>query len=115
MKIEWSDEALNALASKFDPPATVWKLVSDNEGCGCAVNGVPFLWAVDAPAPGDLRADSGPLELWYEPQHAVYFDDKLRISYDGGTRGLKLSSDGQIYTNTLGTVDLRTAAGTHHR
>lgn len=115
MKIEWSEEAASALRSKFDPPVRVWKLVSDNEGCGCAVNGVPFLWAVDGPAPGDVRADSAPVELWYEPQHAVYFDEVLRVSYDGTARSFKLSSDGQIYTNRLGTVDLRTSASTHQR
>ncbi|MDG0813016.1 iron-sulfur cluster biosynthesis family protein [Cohnella rhizosphaerae] len=115
MRIEWTREAAAALQAKFDPPVRVWKLVSDNEGCGCAVNGVPFLWAVDAPAEGDLRADSEPVEVWYEPRHAVYFDDALRVSYDGANRSFKLSSDGQIYTNALGTVDLRTSASTHSR
>ncbi|SFB16972.1 Uncharacterized protein YqkB [Cohnella sp. OV330] len=115
MRIEWTIEAAAALQAKFDPPVRVWKLVSDNEGCGCAVNGVPFLWAVDEPAPGDLRADGEPIELWYEPRHAVYFDDVLRISYDGANRSFKLSSDGQIYTNSLGIVDLRTSASTHTR
>ncbi|MCC3373221.1 iron-sulfur cluster biosynthesis family protein [Cohnella sp. REN36] len=107
MEVKWSAEAVDALRARFGPEARTWKLVSDAEGCGCAVNGVPALWAVNEPLPDDLRADGGPVELWYEKRHEVFFDDEMRITYDAAKRSFTLASDGQIYTNRLATVDRR--------
>ncbi|MBB6669138.1 iron-sulfur cluster biosynthesis family protein [Cohnella nanjingensis] len=111
MEIKWSAEAVEALRTRFGPDARIWKLVSDSEGCGCAVSGVPTLWALDAPLPDDIRADSEPVALWYEKRHEVYFDDVMRITYDAAKRSFTLASDGQIYTNRLATVDRRTEVG----
>ncbi|MFC4304778.1 iron-sulfur cluster biosynthesis family protein [Cohnella boryungensis] len=110
MFIQWSDEAVAEIAARFGPGASTWKLVSDSEGCGCAMNGVAALWMLDEPESGDLRAGSNRLEVWYEKRHEVFFDELLRVSYDAGRRAFKLASDGQIYSNQLRLEDRRTAA-----
>lgn len=109
IKIRWSDSALEALRAKFGPEPTVWKLMYDTEGCGCAVNGVPALWAIEAPRPDDVKADSGQVELWYEKRHEVFFDEELRGDYDPVNRRFRLASDSQIYTDRLSVTDRRNA------
>lgn len=109
MIIEWSEAAVAALRARTGDSSAVWKLVSDSEGCGCAMNGVPALWAVDAPEKDDLQAVSDPISLWYEPRHAIFFDEKMRITYNEQLRAFTLASDGQIYTNRLAVRDRRHA------
>src|SRR5262245_51437666 len=95
---------------RFGSNATVWKLVFDSEGCGCSVDGVPALWAIDQPAPDDLQARCDGVEVWYEKRHEVFFDEPLTITYLPEFRSFKLSSDGQIYTSRLIMQDRRTAS-----
>lgn len=116
MKIEWSGEAVDQLRARFGSDIRGFRLVYDTEGCGCAVNGVPALWAVDHPEPNDATAEGGPLALWHDPRHAVFFDDLLRVSFMPERQSFRLSSDNQIYTTRLVLTDHRTqpaAAGTH--
>ncbi|THF74615.1 iron-sulfur cluster biosynthesis family protein [Cohnella fermenti] len=107
MIIEWSAEAVQALQEKFGGSGAALKLVSDSEGCGCSVSGVPALWAVEAPGQGDLQAASEPFPVWYEPRHAIFFDERMRIAYNQDYRTFTLASDSQIYTNRLAVRDLR--------
>lgn len=110
MKMTWSPEAAEQLRAKFGPDVSAFRLVYDTEGCGCAVNGVPALCAVDGPAPGDMRIDSEPFGLSMDPGHAVFFDDSLRLDWVNGRSAFRLSSDSQIYTTSLAVSDRRSAA-----
>ncbi|WP_373231548.1 iron-sulfur cluster biosynthesis family protein [Cohnella sp.] len=110
MFIHWSDEAIAEMKSRFGPETRLWKLVSDSEDCGCSVNGVPTFWAVSAPESGELKAESNAFEVWYVPQHAVFFDEQLRVSYHSKNHSFQLASDGQIYTNRLKLTDKRSTS-----
>ncbi|MFC5700004.1 iron-sulfur cluster biosynthesis family protein [Cohnella faecalis] len=107
MKISWSPEASDELLRRYGDDAVEWRLVYDTEGCGCAVNGVPALWAVTGPEPDDSAADSTPFKLWHDPRQAVFFDDELRVSFNSEKMSFSLASDGQIYTSRLVLADRR--------
>ncbi|MFC5467670.1 iron-sulfur cluster biosynthesis family protein [Cohnella suwonensis] len=109
IRIEWSDEAIGEIRAKYGEDATVWKLVSDTEGCGCAMNGVPALWGIRAPAQGELKAESNAFDVWYEQRHEVFFEERLRLTYRSDTRAFALISDSQIYSNRLRLEDRRAA------
>lgn len=108
MYIEWSEEALRVRETRFGPGADRWKLVFDSEGCGCSVDGVPTLWLITNPDPGDVQAGTNEGEVWVKPQHLVFFEDKLRVGYLPEHRSFKLSSDGQTYTTRLKLQDRTT-------
>lgn len=110
MFIQWSEEAITEVNSLFGQKTQLWKLVFDSEDCGCSVNGVPTFWAVDTPENGELKAQSNAFEIWYVPQHAVFFDEHLRVSYNSDNRSFQLASDGQIYTNRLKLTDKRSTS-----
>ncbi len=110
MIVEWSEAALAEIATRYGPEARIWKLVSDSEGCGCAMNGVAALWLIEEPEQGDLQAESNGVEVWYEKRHEVFFDERMRVSYDPSKRAFKLASDGQIYSNRLRLEDRRATA-----
>jgi uncharacterized protein YqkB len=107
MNISWSPEAIAELHRRYGHNANEWKLVYDTEGCGCAVNGVPALWAVSEPEKGDLAAGSTGNILWYNKLQAVFFEDDMRISYQEDKRSFTLASDNQIYTTRLLITDRR--------
>src|SRR5262245_51597054 len=107
MNIIWSADAVAELQKRFGENANTWKLVYDTEGCGCAVNGVPVLWAVSSPDPDDQAASGNPFTLWYNVHHAVFFDDVLKIGFDPSKQSFSLSSDNQIYTTRLLISDHR--------
>lgn len=107
MKMTWSPEAEAVLRARFGADVPGFRLVYDTEGCGCAVNGVPALWAVDGAMPGDVSADSGPLRLWLNGQQSVFFDDALRLDYRSDRRSFTLASDNQTYTTRLVVEDHR--------
>lgn len=107
MILQWSELAALELRARFGEGAAVWKLAFDSEGCGCAMNGVPAIWAIDAPEEDDLKADGNAIDVYYEKRHEVFFDESMRISYDPSARAFKLSSDGQIYSNRLRIEDRR--------
>lgn len=107
MFIQWSEEAISEVHNRFGTASQVWKLVFDSEDCGCSVNGVPTFWAINPPENGELKAGSNAFEVWYVPEHAIYFDEQLRVSYHPNNRSFQLASDGQIYTNRLKLEDRR--------
>lgn len=100
MRIEFTQAASDRLAEQLGSGAKL-KLIYDTEGCGCAVNGVPAMRAVSGPEPGDLLAEGGPYEVWYSPQQAVFFEDRLTIDVKEGKTGYTLRSDNQIYTTSM--------------
>jgi uncharacterized protein YqkB len=112
MNVTWSDEAVRALRSRLGSDDATVKLVYDIEGCGCAVDGVPALWAVDRLEPDDVPAEGSAFPLWHKRQQEIFFEPELRIGYLEEKRAFTLSSDNQIYTNRLALVDQReNAAG----
>jgi uncharacterized protein YqkB len=98
-------ERLHALSGS---PDTMFKLVYDAEGCGCAVSGVPSLWMLDRSAmlQSDLTAASEPM-IVYERRHEVFYEDQLTLDYDPDRRRFRLSSNSQIYASDLPVVDRR--------
>ncbi|TJY44249.1 iron-sulfur cluster biosynthesis family protein [Cohnella pontilimi] len=110
MKIVWSPDAVQELRARYGSDIEAFRLVYDTEGCGCAVNGVPALWAVTESAPGEIRADSEPFVLWHDPRHALYFDETLRIDFRADTNSFRLASDNQIYTSRMVLADRREQA-----
>jgi carbonic anhydrase len=110
MKMVWSPEAVAELRSRYGSDVAAWRLVYDTEGCGCAVNGVPALWAVTGPEQNDVAAVSEPFALWHDPRQALFFDDTLHISYQADKQSFRLSSDGQIYTSRMVLADRRKQA-----
>lgn len=115
MKMIWHPDAVSELKQRYGIDADKWRLVYDTEGCGCAVNGVPALWAVDEPTDRDIEAESSPFRLWHDPNHSVFFDELLRVSYDKDKRSFTLASDGQIYTSRLVLADHRDIAPVERR
>ena len=103
----WSPDAEAALRARFGADVAGFRLVYDTEGCGCAVNGVPALWAVDGPMPGDVEADSGPLALWIDEQQSVFFDEALKLDFRPDRQSYTLASDNQTYTTRLVVEDRR--------
>jgi uncharacterized protein YqkB len=107
LNIHWSPEAVLEMSRLFGDEALKLKLVSDSEGCGCSVSGVPTIWVIDEAAPADLQAVSDGAPVWYEERHEVFFDEHLRVTYRPEHRSFQLASDGQIYTNRLRIADHR--------
>jgi uncharacterized protein YqkB len=107
MKIECTPEAIDQLKARFGSPLPAFRFVYDTEGCGCAVNGVPALWATSSCVPGDVPAESQTLAIWHDPRHALFFEDRLRISWLPERGSFTLAGDGQIYTTRLTIQDRR--------
>jgi uncharacterized protein YqkB len=79
------------------------KLVYDNEGCGCAVNGVSQLWMIPAVEASDEwpEAHGSSLQILYAKKDAIYFEDHLMIDYRSAGRAFILKSNNQIYNNHI--------------
>jgi uncharacterized protein YqkB len=107
MKMIWSDEAVDQLRAKFGADVRSFRLVYDTEGCGCAVNGVPALWAVNEPGHTDIAADSRPFALYHDPRHEIFFDETLRVGFVPERQSFRLSSDSQTYTTRMILADQR--------
>ncbi|QGQ96725.1 hypothetical protein EHS13_18490 [Paenibacillus psychroresistens] len=82
------------------------KLVYDNEGCGCAVNGVAQLWMVPAAAESEAwsEATGSDLHILYARKDEIYFEDRLIIDYKASGRSFILKSSNQIYNNNLNLI-----------
>lgn len=106
MQITFTKQALEQIDKHHIAGEEKLKLVYDNEGCGCAVNGVPTLWIVQQPGERDLHAEGTPYEVLYEKKHEVYFEDRMTLDYrDNG--GYILKSNGQIYNANMSLIDKR--------
>jgi uncharacterized protein YqkB len=79
------------------------KLVYDNEGCGCAVNGVAQLWMVPSTKATEAwpQAAGSTLQIMYAQKDAIYFEERLIIDYRANGKAFVLKSDNQIYNNHL--------------
>jgi uncharacterized protein YqkB len=82
------------------------KLVYDNEGCGCAVNGVPqLLMAPQIEEWGDwFLAEGASIPIIYAKKDAVYFEERLALDYKASTRAFILKSNNQIYNANLSLI-----------
>ena len=76
-------------------------LIYDNEGCGCAVNGVPHLLVVEQPPAYVAIAQTVGVEIYFNPLHALYFEEHMTIDYNPERLAFALKSSQQIYTNDL--------------
>jgi uncharacterized protein YqkB len=82
------------------------KLVYDNEGCGCAVNGVAQLWMIPSFDASEANgafgyATGSALQIVYAQKDVIYFEDHLIIDYKALGRSFVLKSNNQIYNNNL--------------
>jgi uncharacterized protein YqkB len=107
IEITFTNEAIEQMHQQLPAGSAELKLVFDSEGCGCSVNGVPTLWIVDQPGERDLRAEGNPYELLYEPNHEIFFEDKMTVDYSQKSRNYVLKSSGQIYNANMQMIDKR--------
>ena len=79
------------------------KLVYDNEGCGCAVNGVSQLWMVPAVEESKawIEATGSEFHILFAQKDEIYFEERLIIDYKASGRSFILKSANQIYNNNL--------------
>jgi len=112
MRVAWSEQAVRAIRDLLGSDRVSVRLVYDTEGCGCAVDGVAALWAVDEPLAGDAEAIGSPagIRLWYDKRQAIFWDEELRLAYNPDRRAFALASDGQTYSNRLALQDRRAAS-----
>ena len=104
MELHISEEALEAIRKRRQPDGLL-KLAYDNEGCGCAVNGMPSLWLVQQAGPSDEPiTTNAPFSVIADRHHMIYFEDvmKLDIQSNGDYR---LSSNQQIYSAHMSCID----------
>ncbi|MFC0214742.1 iron-sulfur cluster biosynthesis family protein [Paenibacillus chartarius] len=107
MQIIVTEAAAQQLAERQgDRPGTV-RLVYDTEGCGCAVNGVPALWIVEAPEAGDVAVTERQPVIWMHPQQAIFFEDEVKLDYRPQMRTFRLYSDSQTYHSLMKATDRR--------
>jgi len=108
MKIHITSPAADRLHALSGSSDTIFKLVYDAEGCGCAVSGVPALWMLDRSSllDSDVMAATEPM-IVYEPRHEVFYEDHLTLDYQPDKRSFRLTSNSQIYASYLPVVDRR--------
>jgi uncharacterized protein YqkB len=82
------------------------KLVYDNEGCGCAVNGVPqLMMAPQTEEWGNWASAEGTsIPIIYAKKDAIYFEERLAIDYNPSTHAFMLKSNNQIYNANLSLI-----------
>jgi uncharacterized protein YqkB len=79
------------------------KLVYDNEGCGCAVNGVAQLWMIPFTDSSEVwpKATGSAFQILFAQKDEIYFEERLIIDYKASGRAFILKSANQIYNNNL--------------
>jgi uncharacterized protein YqkB len=114
LHIHITENAAFAIESTLAPGPYRLQLLYDTDGCGCAVNGIAQLWAVDESAPvqpeiATVTSDHPtlPITVVYELRHEVFFEDKLTIDFDPAYRAFVIKSTGQYYNPRAGIVDRR--------
>ena len=82
------------------------KLVYDNEGCGCAVNGVAQLWMIPAvTATAALpEATGSAFQIVYAQKDLIYFEEHLILDYRAAGRAFVLKSANQTYNNSMDLI-----------
>ncbi|RAV18792.1 iron-sulfur cluster biosynthesis family protein [Paenibacillus contaminans] len=112
MQITFTEAALNETSRRLGDKPFRLKLVYDSEGCGCAVSGVPALWAESPDIgqtvhPESAAAANTVFPVLFEQRHEVFFEDRLTIDYQPAKLAYQLKSDSQIYTNSMKMIDRR--------
>lgn len=107
MNITFTDAAVQRLAPYIDHSDAYLKLVFDQEGCGCSVNGVPTLWLVSEADKKDLTAATNALSLIYKDKDEIFFEENMRIDFSEANKSYILKSDNQIYNAGMSLVDKR--------
>jgi uncharacterized protein YqkB len=82
------------------------KLVYDNEGCGCAVNGVAQVWMIPSIEASEASeafpcATGSVFQIVFAQKDVIYFEERLIIDYKASGRSFILKSANQIYNNNL--------------
>ncbi|WP_159883369.1 iron-sulfur cluster biosynthesis family protein [Paenibacillus puerhi] len=110
MHITFTTQAAAAIDQRLEAgQAAILKLVYDNEGCGCAVSGVPTLWIESAPQPNDFQVEATGLQhaVWVDKKHEIYFEERMTVDYKNEGRAFVLKSSGQIYNAYMSLIDKR--------
>lgn len=107
MEIAVTVSAKNEIAAqlaKHDLQAL--KLVYDNDGCGCAVNGVAQLWMIPAvTATASMPEAAGSeFQIVYAQKDLIYFEEHLMIDYRASGHAFILKSANQIYNNNMSLI-----------
>jgi uncharacterized protein YqkB len=79
------------------------KLVYDNEGCGCAVNGVAQVWMIPSVDASEAfpYATGSVFQIIFAQKDVIYFEERLILDYKASSRSFILKSANQIYQNNL--------------
>ncbi|MBW7456506.1 iron-sulfur cluster biosynthesis family protein [Paenibacillus sepulcri] len=101
MHFTFTPSAVEQLSEQIKDDDRSLRLMYDTEGCGCAVNGVPTLQLIKAPAADNKLGEGDPFSVWYDPNDEVFFEPSLRIDFDKSRHAFSLKSDNQIYTTNL--------------
>ncbi|WP_281887114.1 iron-sulfur cluster biosynthesis family protein [Paenibacillus sp. YYML68] len=108
MFIQFTEDAVQAIRERIGERAGRLKLVYDNEGCGCAVSGVPALWIIEAATAHDFQLQAEPLDVWMDNKHEVFFEEKMTVERSTkNDRCFILKSSGQIYNSYMHVIDKR--------
>ncbi len=110
MEIHFTEVAEREILLRLDSTTCTLFLVFDSEGCGCSVSGVPTLWAISNPLPHTMelvKASSNIFDIYFKPQHEIFFDHRMVIHYSNVNRCFRLSSDGQTFNNHMQLIDKR--------
>jgi uncharacterized protein YqkB len=114
MHIHITENAALAIESMLAPGPNRLQLLYDTDGCGCAVNGIAQLWAVDETMPeqaevATVTTDHPTISITvvYEARHEVFFEDRITIDYDSAYRTFVIKSTNQYYNPRAGIVDRR--------
>ena len=101
MKITFTPAAVEKIKAKLDGSHKKLKFLYDSKDCGCALNGIPALILIDEPTADDAKGIADPLEFYYEPRHAIFYDDHMKVDFNQAKFSFILKSDSQIYTTNL--------------
>lgn len=107
MVINCTNQAIAEINRKMGANIAKIKLVYNVEGCGCALSGVPELWAVDQVSEFDQLIKAGSFPIYYDKRHTVFFEDELFIDYSPEKRVFILKSKQQIYNAHMQLHDKR--------
>lgn len=111
MRITLTNAAIEQLQRTANGRNGAFRIVYDTDGCGCAVNGVPALWFVEAPGSDDVAiASNGPAGFWVDKMQTIFFEDELKLDYRPEGGGLRLYSDNQIYNASMRVLDRAAAS-----
>lgn len=106
MYITFTDEAITYIESNYLNKQYHLKFLHDARGYGCADAGVPTLAFINEPTKYDVLGESNQYPIYYQPDHVVYYSEKLNIGFNKTYHCLTLSSDSQLYSNSMRLITL---------